>query len=127
MKRDMDLIRELLLKIADADKPIAFSKMVPGRKERDKDYEIAAYHMQMLIEAGLVRAIDASTNDGKEWLNLELTWHGHDFLESIRDPTVWENTKDGAKKLGGVSLDVLVSLAKAYLKAEAKKRLGIEL
>jgi hypothetical protein len=51
----------------------------------------------------------------------------HDFLDNIRDPTVWERTKEGAKSLGGASWDVLIGLAKAYVKAEAKKRLGIEL
>jgi hypothetical protein len=65
--------------------------------------------------------------EGRNWLNLELTWAGQDFLESIRDPTVWENTKQGAKKLGGVSLDIFIGIAKAYLKAEAKKRLSLDL
>ena len=60
-------------------------------------------------------------------IDLELTWDGHDFLDSVRDPTVWERTREGAKKLGGVSLDVFVDLAKACLRAEAKSRLGIDL
>ena len=128
MERDMELVRELLLKIADANEPLDFSDMVPGRTEGTKEYALAAYHMQMLIEeAGLVRGIDASTMSGKDWIHLELTWFGQDFIESIRDPTVWDQTKEGAKKLGGVSWDILLGLAKAYVKAEAKKRLGIDL
>ena len=125
MKRDMELVRELLLKIAEAEEPLDFSELAA---KREAGRERTAYHMQMLVEeAGLVRGIDASSMDGKDWLSLELTWHGQDFLDSIRDPTVWEHTKEGAKKLGGVSWDVLIGLAKAYVKAEAKKRLGIEL
>ena len=84
--------------------------------------------MQMLIEeAGLVRGISARTASGYEWLSLELTWHGNDFLDNIRDQTVWDRTKEGAQKLGGVSWDVLIDLAKAYVKAEAKRRLGLDL
>ena len=128
MKRDMDLVRDLLMKISDADKPMNFSAIVPGRKDGTKEYEFAAYHMQMLIqEAGLVRGVDACSSSGDEWLKLQLTWHGQDFLDNIRDATVWDKTKDGAKKLGGVSWDVLTDLAKAYVKAEAKKRLGVDL
>lgn len=128
MQRDMDLVRDLLFKIGAADKPPSLSSLVSGRGTDDNGYALAAYHMQMLIEeVGLVRGINASSSSGKEWLNLELTWQGQDFLENVRDPTVWENTKAGAKKLGGVSFDVFVGLAKEYLKAEAKKRLGLDL
>jgi hypothetical protein len=128
MKRDMELVRELLLKIADASKPLNFSDLVTGRRERAEEYTVAAYHMQMLVEeARLVRGIDASTMSGKDWIQLELTWFGQDFVDSIRDPTVWDHTKEGAKKLGGVSWDILLSLAKAYVKAEAKKRLNIDI
>ncbi|MEH2520630.1 hypothetical protein V1279_006203 [Bradyrhizobium sp. AZCC 1610] len=128
MQRDMGLVRELLLKIAVADKPPKLSTLVSGRGTDDSGYGLAAYHMQMLIEeVGFVRGINANSSSGKEWINLELTWHGQDFLESIRDPTVWENTQAGVKKLGGVSFDIFVGLAKQYLKAEAKKRLNLDL
>lgn len=128
MKRDMDLARDLLLKIAEADEPPSLSALVPGRKEGTSEYKLAAYHIQMLIEeAGLVRGINANSSSGAEWLTLELTWHGQDYLENIRDPTVWEKTKEGARTLGGASWDILIDLAKAYVKAEAKKRLGVDL
>jgi hypothetical protein len=128
MKRDMDLVRDLMLKIAEADNATALGKLVCGRDTGDQNYEIAAYHLQMLIEeAGLVRGIKAHSNSGKEWIQLQLTWQGQDFLESVRDATVWESTKEGANKLGGASFDLFLSLAKAYLRAEAKKRLNIDL
>ena len=128
MKRDMDLIRELLLKIADSKKPPSFSALVPDRKRGTPEYAHAAYQMHMLFnDVGFVRGVDWRSYDGDEWLNLQLTWSGNDFLENIRDQTVWEKTKEGAQKLGGASWDVLIDLAKAYGRAEAKKRLGIDL
>ena len=52
---------------------------------------------------------------------------GQDFLESVRDETVWAKTREGAKKLGGVTFDMFIGLAKEYAKAEVKKRLGFDL
>lgn len=102
------------MKLADAERPLKFSDLVEGRKDCTQEYDIAAYHMRMLVEeAGLVRGIDASSNSGEDWHELKLTWYGQDFIDSIRDPTIWDQTREGAKKLGGVSLDVLVELAKA--------------
>jgi Hypothetical protein (DUF2513) len=124
MKRDMELVREILLKVADTEKPIRFSALVTERK----DWSVVAYHTQMLTdEVGFIRAINASSHSGKDWIDMHLTWHGHDFLDSVRDPTVWQKTKEGALKLGGVSLEVLVGIAKEYAKAEVKKRLGFDL
>ena len=128
MKRDMDLVRELLLKIADAKEPPTFSALVPDRQNKSPEYAHAAYQMHMLIEeVGLVSGIDVCSQSGDDWLDLKLTWAGNDFLDTIRDATVWAKTKDGLKKLGGASWDVLVDMAKAYAKAEAKKRLGLDL
>jgi Hypothetical protein (DUF2513) len=35
---------------------------------------------------------------GKNWVDLNLTWQGHEFLETVRDPDVWERTKEGASR-----------------------------
>lgn len=128
MKRDMDLVRDLLLKIAEAEKPPKLSELVPGRKEGTAEYKLATYHIEMLVrDAGLVRGAPYHTSSGDEWHSLQLTWPGNDYLENIRDPTVWDKTKEGVKKLGGASWDIVIDLAKAYVKAEAKKRLGVDL
>ena len=127
MKRDMDLVREMLLLLSNADHPLSFDEMLP-KGSTLWSREVAAYHMQMLVEeAHLVRAIDASHMGGRDWINAQLTWQGQDFLESVRDETVWAKTREGAKKLGGVTFDMFIGLAKEYAKAEVKKRLGFDL
>jgi len=128
MKRDMDLVRDFLLKIANADEPPNFSDLILDREEGSREHEVAVYNMRMLIDdVGLVTGVNVASHDGYDWIELELTWSGNDFLDNIRDQTVWEKTKQGAQKLGGASWDVVIELAKGYLKAEAKKRLGVEL
>lgn len=58
--------------------------------------------------------------DGPDWLDLQLTWHGHEFLDTLRDPTVWERAKGVAEKAGGASLQVLLEVGKAIIVETAK-------
>ncbi len=40
-----------------------------------------------------------------------ITWNGHQFLNTIRPDTVWQATKKGASKLGIMSMHALSSIA----------------
>lgn len=126
MKRDMDLVRVLLLKIGEAPFPIKFSDIVP---ETDgQAYENAAYNLRMLVEeVGFVKGIDASSNSGEDWLNLQLTWYGSDFLENVRDPGVWQKTMEAGKKVGGFGIEIMIGVAKEYLKEKIKTQLGFSI
>lgn len=41
-----------------------------------------------------------------------LTWKGHEFLDNIRDNTVWNAVKEKASKFGGLSISALFNGAK---------------
>jgi hypothetical protein len=126
MKLDMDLVRDLLLKIEAAEEPPNLED-IAGASGTVRNSP-AAYHMRMLIkEAAFVRGIDACHMQGDNWLELHLTWSGHEFLNTLRDPTIWEQTKTGAKALGGVGFDMLLALGKEYAKQKAKTVLGLDL
>ncbi len=58
---------------------------------------------------------------------MRLTWDGHDFLDSIRDPVIWQETKEGVKKAGGFSLELLGDLAKGLLKKKIEDHTGVQL
>jgi hypothetical protein len=60
-------------------------------------------------------------------LPIRLTWAGCELLDDIRDPDVWEKTKDGARKVGGFGLDVVSALAKGYLKKKVRDLTDIEM
>src|SRR5262245_61514780 len=76
MKRDMDLVREILLAIESADEPPSMSEL-NLTKSSDYHEALLAYHIQMLIEeAVFVRGVDAGSNDGPDWVDLEITWNG---------------------------------------------------
>lgn len=114
MKRDMDLVRSLLLAIETDGKP-TLSK-VPTFE--GFDHKTVAEHVRLLIEAGWLTAIDASSFGGTNYFDLGLTWDGHDFLDKVRDSEIWGQTKAGAKKVGSWSIALLGELAVGYAKAK---------
>ncbi|GHT30673.1 hypothetical protein FACS1894214_0970 [Planctomycetales bacterium] len=110
MKRNNDLIREILL-IAEAhtdeDKmlevtPADFIKEFSNITQ----YEIDE-HVRLLKEKGL---IETHHNRGG-WYIKRLTWDGHDFLGNARDITVWNQAKQIAATS---SWDVFSSVLKEF-------------
>ncbi|MHB9881060.1 DUF2513 domain-containing protein [Pacificimonas sp. ICDLI1SI03] len=124
MKLDKDLVRDILLAVeADTDHPYKFFSLdFEGHSKRE-----IAYHVMQLHEAGFLEAANLchSGADGFDWQPKHLTYRGHEFLDSIRDPEIWQRTKSGAEKAGGASVGFLWDLAKAYGKHLAAERLGI--
>lgn len=116
MKRDMDLVRLLLLRIEQEGSPAL--RNVPEVEGFDE--ATVAHHISLMLQAGLVTAIDASSFDGLAYLEIKMTWHGHEFLETIRDPEIWQSTKAGAAKVGSWSIGIIAELAKAAVVAKAQ-------
>jgi hypothetical protein len=129
MKRDMDLIRELLLKLeALPMRPggivtipsDAAEIAVPGYDSAQIDY-----HLGQIRRAGF---IDEGGSRPMSGIGFRcLTWQGHDFLDSVRDPKIWAKTKDGALAAGGFTVDLLKDLAKGFVKKQIEERTGVTL
>lgn len=122
VQRDMDLVRELLLKI-DADPQLDGTRWVryatPAEMGiADHSAEEVGYHLNMLIEEGFIKA-----KDSMEFMPLinRMTWKGHEFLDDIRDDTVWGKTKERTKGLASVGIALMWEIAKA----ELKQKLGL--
>lgn len=90
MKRDWELVREILLAVEALE-----SSMQALRSSEVGGYEpeIAAYHIHMLIEAGLIHGqCFQSTSGPRQCSARELTWAGHEFLDRIRSRSNWSKT-----------------------------------
>lgn len=104
MKRDMDLIRKLLLAIEAEPTGLAPDHFdIP-----DYSQEQIGYHLLLMVEAKLAvgrefRSFDDPAPTGEVE---RLTWAGHEFLDAARDPSRWEKAKEMAGKVGSGSLDV---------------------
>jgi len=100
MKRDFDLIRELLLHFEMKN-----SSGVEQRPEIDGyDDEVIGYHLRLMHDASFIRAelIKSTTSDRvvQVW-PFELTWQGHEFLDTVRDEEVWRKILDVVAQKGG--------------------------
>ncbi|UWQ42049.1 DUF2513 domain-containing protein [Leisingera aquaemixtae] len=114
MKRNDDLLREMLFEFeADQSGVLHFRKFLSMPQEQIE----RNHHVSLLSDAGLVTKVSET--------GFRLTNMGHDYIEAIRSDTVWQKTKDGAAKVGGMTLGMMRDLAFAYLKQEASEKLGI--
>lgn len=116
MKRDMDLVREILLAVEAAPSPLK-----DGLRKMDGHApEFVVFHVRLLKEAGfLEEPFTRHTTKGEITHGVGLTWQGYEFLETIRDPAIWSATKANAKAVGSWSLGLLGELAKGLIKQKA--------
>lgn len=123
MKRDIDLFRELLLKIEenpDMDGTREFSYHSPEEIGiTGHTVEEVAYHLRLLIESNFVNG--AVTIAVPMQVIRCLTNSGHDFLDNIRSENIWNKVKKQIGDLSGhVGLPVIASLAEAIIKKHYK-------
>ncbi len=81
------------------------------------DVDQIAYHLSQIEQAGFINDAGAKPLIGIGFMCL--TPRGHDFLDAVREPKVWVETKTRADKVGGWTVGILTDLAKGYLKAKA--------
>lgn len=132
MRRDMDLVRQLLMEIEDGKRSFDTTSArhaeilgLPG-DDRPGQEEAAklAHHLDLLEQRGLIE-IQAKSLGGVILIK-GLTWDGHEFLATVRDVEVWKQTKDLAKKGGTEALSAMWDIAKAVGKEQLKRRTGLE-
>ena len=115
MKRDMDIVRKLLLYLeGEVDyKPLRSSDIAIGGYS---DAQIG-YHLGILADGGLIDVIDTNSMDSKVFSCFVkgITWQGHEFLDSVRDDGVWSHTMEKLKPLGSASLEIVKSVAIACI------------
>lgn len=110
MKRDLDLIREILLLVEGAPP----GKYIHDVEIEGYDHDTVAAHVQLLVEADYVDGATRQSNGGEyiTWGVDRLKMPGHDYLDSIRDPTVYRETKQKLSKVGGTAaLEVVKAVA----------------
>lgn len=119
MKRDPDLIRQILLAVEEKnnlDQLFPTNLGISGWSNSDIDY-----HALLLLEAGYLDGKATPMGQGNMMVIIErLTWDGHEFLDAARDDTRWEKAKSAISKVGGWSFEIakpiLVELAKDAIK-----------
>lgn len=144
MKRDMDLIRSILMEI-ETDQQINGHFVLSDAdimSNLNAERPAVQYHLRLLMDAGYIEGKDllADTNkiqvgdgasifreSGSSITISRLTWEGHEFIDSVRDNNVWAKTKGYLKDVGGVGIDVLKDVAKAVVKDQIKQVTGLSM
>src|SRR5690606_35222927 len=116
MKREMDLVRLLLLKLESmSDEAHSVLILDPAGLDLDGySAEQVDYHLNLLVDAGLVDQGGGGALSG--FMFKQLTWEGHDFLDAIRDDEIWRRTREGVKAAAGFSLALLGDLARGCIR-----------
>jgi len=115
MKRDMELIRKMVIAIEDAPGGWAPREMKFDGYTGDQ----VGYHAYLLVDAGLAKGSDATTisSGTPEYHIHKLTWAGHEFCDAVRDDTRWKKAMGiVAEKGGHVTLEILKELLVSLMK-----------
>lgn len=117
LKLNHDCVRDLLLTIEELD---SRTQWVPIEEIADrsnlsrKGYTLdeLSYTAVCLTDRDYIKA--EITFEGGT-IN-RLTMDGHNFLDNIRDPFVWKETKKAASKLTSVSIGMLSEISIGFIK-----------
>ena len=117
MKRDLDLMRQLLLDIenrgADCSVSALRSSSNGQREERIR------YHLRLLIDACLLKEIDRTTAGIP---CVRLTHQGHELLELVRDEPLWREALWACHdRTGSLSLTVVQDLLGRWAQGRARR------
>lgn len=115
MKRDLDLIRKILLAIENADCLYYYNGIQQLADDIDcSDLVLVSFHVTLLVDHGYIDVLDTSCCgvEYDDYMIKRLTADGCDYLDNIRNDTVWNKTKELLSKVGGTcALDVVKSIS----------------
>jgi Hypothetical protein (DUF2513) len=118
MKRDWDVIREVLIEVEALTEKERYSfKYGLGSDYAGID-QAKSEQALLLWKAGYIEGIDGRTNMGPAVLAPQLSWAGHDLLDTLRSKPVWERIKTTATEKGiELTFDAVKALGKVALAA----------
>jgi Hypothetical protein (DUF2513) len=120
MKREMDLVRQILKKVEDE---AAAQGLLSELAIENHDHATVCAHVELLIEAGLLKGKLLITQErAVGFVISRLTWDGHDFIDLAREDTLWAKAESSVLKNGS---SFTFGLLLEWLKAEVRNRIGL--
>lgn len=113
MQRNWDIVRKILIAVEAL--PTEDSE-INSTEFQDIDSDTAAYHMRLLLEASLIVGSCRDALGPPLCRARHLTWEGHEFLDKIKNESIWRKIKATAREKGvDLSFAVIKDLAKALI------------
>jgi len=105
MKRDLDLIRQILLALERHPHGFAPDEVALENATAEQ----IGFHVHLLAQAGLITAVDATHlhSPSPQALARSLTWQGYEFLELARNLDRWNRAQQIFTRIGSASLPEL--------------------
>ena len=123
MRRENELIRALMLHLETANQVVTAKHDVNGYTS-----DQVSYHLAQIVESKLAVG-DVRYSIGSQDPTIpigvmvtRLTPSGHDFIESIRNETVWKKVKAKSAEVGG---DISIGLLKELGTQFTRQLLGL--
>ena len=117
MRLNADCVRGVLLEMekipyGQSLRPKALYSALKTFSEDDINYSIIK-----LKEVGYIDAVISESDDGSifRFVVNDITWDGHQFLNNIRESSVWEKAKEKCSKIGSLAIPILSDAASAIL------------
>lgn len=111
MKRDLELLRHILMTIESSQKARIF---IEDLITPEYNAKAVSYHICLLIDNNYIVATPRKVLGCPytQFIINRMTNLGHDYLDSIRDDTIWKQTQEQISKVASsVSLDVIKTVA----------------
>lgn len=121
MKLNHECVRDLLLTIESSSFNETLYLEDIRRESRMDSYSVETiiYTAQKLNEAEFINFEPLYGDAEIQDIAIEsIHWKGHQFLDTIRDPSIWESVKKKTSKLASVSLPMLSSLATSFMEGK---------
>lgn len=115
MKRDLDLLRKILLAIENADEFYYYNGIPHLASDIGcSNLELVSFHVSLLVDNDYIEVLDISccSINYDDYMIKRLTADGCDYLDNIRNDTIWNKTKEVISNIGGTcALDIVKSIA----------------
>ena len=124
MKLNKDCIRDLLLYLEDN---LSYTSDININNLKFKNYteEELVYTCERLIEADFLSCIVSKGFEMPIIIAKNITYRGHEFLDNIRDDSVWKETKKITSKFASTSVQIISNVAAKVIAEIITKQLGI--
>lgn len=134
MKLNHDCVRDCLiwlednLKLANGIQPESVINALSSEQRYSKDDIV--YSIFKLNEVGYIKdgITVTPTFEGNNIYNFnpiyEMTWEGHEYLDTIRDNKVWKKSKEAVKSLKSVPLSIMGNVATKALTSIINQKTG---
>lgn len=122
MKRNFDLVRDILLKVeaeVDPEEPLLNSLSLENYEQA-----LTNEHIKLMIESGLLEGeCKFSTNNRILLTSIRgLTPRAYDFLDNVRNDSIWKKIKDHVQStVGSASFEVIEKFAAQIITAAVSR------